>query len=120
MMRQAFDCLPGTNAQQKAYDRAQVYRAELLQTFPASTHKKVNDLLAKTGTIDFLVETDRRWWQFNYEHLSDRKNAIERLRKVGRQVLQECAEAVGHADKVIEQFKGFAKRSAQAKKSGLN
>ncbi|SRR5579883_1162797 len=120
VMQKAFDCLSGMIAPQEAHDRAQAYREELLQTFPASTHKGVNDLLVSTGTIDFLVETDRRWWQYNREHLSDRQEVIDRLRQVARQIMQECAEANQQAEEVVEQFKGFAKRAAQSSKRTLN
>lgn len=110
--QQVFDSTSGTVAVAEAAARAQAYRAEL-QAFPGVT-------ALETDVIDFLVETDRRWYQYRAEALPIAQADLDRFRAVGSAVLRESIDAHHRANQMLEQARGFAKRAAKASRRHHN
>jgi hypothetical protein len=108
-LKQAFDCTVGTTDQQQARERAEVYRREIEQKYSAL--KRLNDVIPghPQQVIDFLVETDRRWFQYTAEK-EDREKLRSRLREVARMVLDQTVHDLTKLREMDRSFKGFSKR----------
>ncbi|MBD1996006.1 hypothetical protein H6G00_05165 [Leptolyngbya sp. FACHB-541] len=114
-LKQAFDATCGSEVQEESQRRAEEYSAELAQRFGQPNQQP--DI---QEVIDFAVETDRRWFQYQCSGQGKNLPQIARLRKVNQLVLLESLEAITKATKMVDSFKGFAKRTAQARKRDFN